>query len=398
MPQVKTLPVTFPLQAIQHVSTSIGTRSIPGAVWLALLGIASTMVGATWDLAWHMSIGRDVFFTPPHILIGLGGILPGIACVYTILATTLTGSSRAGSASIRVLGLDGPGGAFLTLWGSVAMVASAPFDNWWHNAYGLDLQFATPPHALLSLGYFAIRIGAILWVACKIDSASPTLRKRRSWLILIVGATCVMIPPVPVLAFTSRSYMHTATCYLAIAAFTPLMVIATKGASAHRWGCTIVTSIYMGLGVASEWLIPLFPAEPKLGPVYHNVTHLIPLQFPLLLIVPGLTADLLLQRLEPRSSWTKALCVGPSFVLSMIAVQWPFANYLMSPPSRTWIFGTAYFAYSDPAGILSPAYRFKTIESSPTVFALTLVAAFAVAILSTRLGVGWGDWMARVRR
>ena len=36
------------------------------------------------------------------------------------------------------------------------------------------------------------------------------------------------------------------------------------------------------------WVLPLFPAQPKLGPVYREVTHFIPWEFPLLLIVPAI--------------------------------------------------------------------------------------------------------------
>src|SRR6185503_5907357 len=43
-----------------------------------------------------------------------------------------------------------------------AMLVSAPFDNWWHNAYGLDVQIVSPPHMVLAAGMVAIVIGALL--------------------------------------------------------------------------------------------------------------------------------------------------------------------------------------------------------------------------------------------
>ena len=43
-------------------------------------------------------------------------------------------------------------GRFLAGWGGIAMLTSAPFDNWWHAAYGLDVKIVSPPHALLILG------------------------------------------------------------------------------------------------------------------------------------------------------------------------------------------------------------------------------------------------------
>lgn len=30
------------------------------------------------------------------------------------------------------------------------MITSAPFDKWWHNAYGLDTKVVSPPHVPLA--------------------------------------------------------------------------------------------------------------------------------------------------------------------------------------------------------------------------------------------------------
>ena len=55
-------------------------------------------------------------------------------------------------ASVNVFGLRAPLGVFLAGWGGIAMITSAPFDNWWHAAYGLDVKIVSPPHTLLILG------------------------------------------------------------------------------------------------------------------------------------------------------------------------------------------------------------------------------------------------------
>ena len=44
------------------------------------------------------------------------------------------------------------------------------------------------------------------------------------------------------------------------------------------------------------WLFPFFPATPKLGPVYQHITHMVPMEFPLLVIVPAFLLDLLRPR------------------------------------------------------------------------------------------------------
>lgn len=396
MSQARTVLAVLPLQSRPLVLAE--AVSIPRALWLMVAGITLALVGGTWDFAWHMSIGRDTMWVPPHIMVQVGGILVGIACAYAILATTLAGSGPARDASVRVLGLHGPGGAFIALWGSIAMFASEPFDNWWHNAYGLDVKMITPPHGLLFLGSFAAKVGAMAWIASTMSHSMDALRGRLRWLFLVVGSLGLTQFAKLIIVATLTENMHTAACYLAVALFIPSILVATGCAAAHKWGCTIAAAIYTAISLGAEWLLPLFPAQPKLGPVYHNVTHLIPMGFPLLLIVPALVADLLLQKLERRSFWFKAICVGPAFLLSFLTVQWPFANFLMSPAARNWFFGTAYFAYGDPAGFLYDPYKFTAAEKPPGAFLLTMTIAFVASIVTTRFGLAWGNWMRRVRR
>jgi hypothetical protein len=67
-------------------------------------------------------------------------------------------------------------------------------------------------------------------------------------------------------------------------------------ASRERWACTILAAVYTMFGIAFLWILPLFPAEPKLGPVYRQITHFIPWEFPLLIMVPAFVMDLIFQR------------------------------------------------------------------------------------------------------
>jgi hypothetical protein len=394
----QTVSAGMPFQARTTEYASAAAVSIPWTIWFMVAGIASGLIGGIWDISWHMSIGRDSFWTPAHIAIQLTGVLVGIACGYMILTTSFAGRPAARDASVRIMGFHGPIGAFVAVWGCVAMLASAPFDNWWHNAYGLDVKIVSPPHTLLSLGSFAIRIGTLALIATLMNRSGDALRRKLAWLFLFVGATGVAQLSLIIIQPTWLTNMHTASCYLAVALFIPPVLIGAGWGAARKWACTITAAIYTGIGLGAEWLLPLFPAQPKLGPVYQNVTHLIPLRFPLLLIVPAIVADLLLRKLEQRPAWTKAALVGPAFVLSFLAVQWPFANFLMSPASRNWVFGTAYFAYFDPAGFLYDPYKFVVAESTRAAFLLVMAAAILASILTTRLGLAWGDWMRRVRR
>ena len=86
------------------------------------------------------------------MMIYLCGVLAGIACGYLILSTTFQSHSPLRDVSVSMWGFRGPLGAFICAWGGVAMITSAPFDNWWHDAYGLDVKILSPPHMLLVAG------------------------------------------------------------------------------------------------------------------------------------------------------------------------------------------------------------------------------------------------------
>ena len=68
-------------------------------------------------------------------------------------------------------GFRGPLGAWVCIWGAIAMIASGPFDDWWHNAYGLDVEILSPPHAVLAAGILAIQIGAMLMILARQNNA-----------------------------------------------------------------------------------------------------------------------------------------------------------------------------------------------------------------------------------
>src|SRR5205085_8764645 len=92
---------------------------------------------------------------------------------------------------------------------------------------------------------------------------------------------------------------------------------------------------------------PLFPAEAKLGPVLTRVSHMIPLQFPLLLFVPALAVDWLVQRMAGRNKWLLALAASVAFLVVLLAVEWPLAGFMVSRGARNWVFGMNYFGYRD---------------------------------------------------
>ena len=372
--------------------------AVPWYVWSLFVAVVSVVIGGYWDISWHMSIGRDSFWTPAHILIQMCGIIAGVSCAYLIFSTTFNSNAPLRPASVRVLGFRGPLGAFIAAWGGATMITSAPFDNWWHNAYGLDVKIFSPPHVVLDGGVLAIQIGAVVLVASTMNRSSGELRVKLDRLLLLLGGMITMLALTVVWESTYRVLMHTAQCYRAVAVVAPVVLIGFAKVSDRRWACTIVAAIYTVYAMAMLWIMPLFPATPKLGPVYQRITHMVPMEFPLLIIVPAFAPDLLRLKIAGRARWAQASVYGLIFLAIFVVVQWQFAKFLISPESANWFFGTKYFAYfSSPIGF-DVHHMFVPIERIRGGYWPVMLEAVVLAILSSRLGMAWGEWVRSVRR
>jgi hypothetical protein len=159
-----------------------------------------------------------------------------------------------------------------------------------------------------------------------------------------------------------------------------------------------VAGIHFVLWLLALWLVPLVPAQAKLGPVYTKITHLVPLEFPLLLFAGAAALDLLLDRLAGRNKWLQAVVAGTGFLVVMILVQWPLGNFLVSPLAENRFFGTDYYPYMQRPSEYHYSHEFSIYEKTRAEFWLGMAFAFLAVILTTRVGLAWGDWMRRVRR
>lgn len=373
--------------------------AVPWYVWSAVLAVTSTTVGLYWDISWHTGIGRDTFWTPAHLAIQFGAVLSGLSCAYLILHTTFSGDSQSKKSSVKIWGFRGPLGAFIAAWGGFAMLTSAPFDNWWHDSFGLDIKILSPPHVLLFIGIITMGLGGLVLIVGQMNRSTSVARAQLNWLLLYSGSLllCLLI----MLGYEylgDNTLMHSAIFYRVLGMLAPLALIGIARVSGHGWAATIVASFYTALWLAGLWIFPLFAAQAKLGPVFTQITHMIPLGFPLL-IIPGAAAmDYVLNRFGSRSKFVQAAIAGAGFMAVMLAVNWPFGEFLISPLARNWVFGMNYFGYFMRPSDYHLAWEFNSYEKTRGEFWIGMGIALIVTIISARLGLAWGDWMRRIRR
>lgn len=104
---------------------------------LITTALFSAVLAGTWDVWWHGALGRESFWSPPHLLL--------YASVLVAIGTGFLGFWKTKEQSMKWLAII----LFL-------IPASAPFDELWHRLFGVEqvsnpLIVWSPPHVILVL-------------------------------------------------------------------------------------------------------------------------------------------------------------------------------------------------------------------------------------------------------
>lgn len=398
---------------------------------IVMLGSTLIVVGILWDISWHRTVGRDTFWTPAHIAIQLGGLIGGFTAGWLVIRTTFFGTTAEKAAAVKLWGFHAPLGAWLTIWGCLAMLTSAPFDNWWHDAYGLDVKIISPPHAVLALGMWSVVGGCLLLVLReqnngtlaglekvgqtsrlssisteKFDKAgeTPALLLSGRWFFIYGAGVLLAMASVFLTEVSWPNDQHTARFLTWSAATYPFYLVGMARASKFRWGATMIALVYMLIGGGMTWILPLFEGHPKLGPIYNPVDHFVPLAFPMLLVVPAFAIDLVRNFVGQGRRWWRDITIvvlcAAAFVALFAVTQWHFSKFLIGPHGQNWFFAAdRHWGYTE--GPNDWRYKFwdsrGSLEHAPIV-ARTYYYAFIGALISSSLGLIVGNWMAKVRR
>ena len=391
----------------------VQSESIPLYLGFLVAAAAAADIGLHWDISWHRSIGRAAFWTPPHAMIYLCGALAAMACGYLIFAATYRRASFPKGIAVRMGSYRGPIGGFLALWGIGAMLTSAPFDNWWHINYGLDMKILSLPHVLLMLGILAVQTGGLLLVAAHVNRKESDRRKdlpagqapahervSKVWIAIYFyfGAAILTLLMVAIAQFTARSNMRGMLMYWVVALVAPAILAGLARAVERNWAATLIAAGYSAFCLIMLWILPLFPAAPGVGLVLTDVTHMIPLEFPLLLIAPAAALDLLFLKIKHLNKFVLSIITGVVFLSVFMYVQWEFAGFLQSPGARNWLFGAHYIDFSTSPFSDYAQHKFIGKGTLDPRFNFGVAIALACAVVSAWAGFVWGDWMRRLRR
>jgi hypothetical protein len=375
--------------------------------WPSLLmaaAVTSIAVGIVWDISWHETIGRDTFWTPAHMAIYLGGVLAGCTSGWLAVKYTFFGGQKERDASVSVFGARAPLGAWVAIWGAIAMITSAPFDNWWHNAYGLDVKIISPPHVVLGLGMLGISVGSLLMVLSRQNRLLES-SKKGSGLFIYTGGVFVLLGAVFLLEYIFPNEQHGGMFYIVCMMMFPARFVALSYAGRTSLPATGVAVVYMALLCVVDWILMLFPAHPKLAPIFNPVTHMVALPFPLLLVFPALAVDLVLWKTREMrgiiSLGAIAIVLGTLYLAVFIPVQWFSSEFLISHHADNWFFmGDRIWGYGEGVGDWWHQFwrRDPARADADFLTGKAIAWSWGIAIVGAAVGLFFGRWMRKVRR
>ena len=206
--------------------------------------------GLTWDIRWHMTVGRDSFWIAPHVMI-YASVALGVLVAFGVLARDTERVRRglpAPPAAIRVAGLVGTRGFHVVAWGLALVVIAAPIDDLWHRLFGLDVSLWSPPHLLGLFGSVVSTAGCLV-AAVEVHRRGAT----RLAALLLGGALFyagvrITLDPAFLIGYSRGGV--TFHLYAILGALVlPVPLLAAARLTDRRWAPLVAVSIAVVLGV-----------------------------------------------------------------------------------------------------------------------------------------------------
>ncbi|MBS3941477.1 MAG: hypothetical protein KG028_11000 [Actinobacteria bacterium] len=200
---------------------------------LTVTGGVLALFGTYWDESWHSYVGRDSFFSPPHLALYAGVVVALAGVGWWALAVRRV-AGWGGVLQNRPLLAAAAGGA--------TTLVAGPIDEAWHALFGRDAVLWSPPHMLGVIGMIALAAGVL--------AGGSRTRHHRGW-SLALGVGLLGAALVPVMEYEADVPQFAALWYVPAlvggAVFTFGLV---ERALPGRWVVTQIAAAYTLLRIA----------------------------------------------------------------------------------------------------------------------------------------------------
>jgi hypothetical protein len=327
------------------------------SIWIMLYLLLQAELGLGWDRRWHDYLGRDQFWIPPHILIYSGVGAAGVIALLVVLIETVRYWRRVpgvdDSSTVSILHyFHAPLGFILLGFGALTDLIAAPFDNYWHELYGIDVTLWAPFHLMGTFGGLMAGIGVVYAVAAEINYDRRSGRPLRRWLglsgmewtclILFTGIVEISLPALTAFAALPLGSLQLITYPLVLALAGGLCLVSAVQVTRKPGAATLTALMICMLSLFTQSFVitGLWWAVDNLGMIFRpsagapvlNVTIVL---VPWLFVIAGLLIDVIAYRQRRRDAkdfeqnglhniWLIALCValpawlGPSTIVALL--------------------------------------------------------------------------------
>src|SRR5688500_7524710 len=214
------------------------------AVWALLLAKLTGGWGLAWDIRWHVLIGRDSFWIPPHVLT-YASVTAGVVVASGVVAveTWLARGGRAPGDTVRLAGRVATRGFHLVWLGMALTVVAAPIDELWHRLFGIDVTLWSPPH-LLGLAGAQVSTLALLIVPLEVWPAGSRARLVALFAAgtFLLGTFAIVTDPAGRIAFLHGGILFF-TWPVLMALFTAFCLVLTTRMTGWRSGPLVVIAL-----------------------------------------------------------------------------------------------------------------------------------------------------------
>ncbi len=364
-------------------------------VAIALLKLGN-LFGGIWDIQWHVAIGRDSLWIPPHLLV-LAAFASGLGLVITALVheTRLARSGVHLEGTTRLGPIYAPPALFGVFLGFVGALLSGGFDELWHEIFGIDVTLWSPPHLAIMLCTMIVDYSLLMGLAASAARMGWKFEPRRAffWAFILVGAYTFeavnfQMAQAFIVSFHAQGAGLIGLLFpILVGALFPMSLLLILGLSRRFWIAVpifLLTLVleYIGVGLASAGFAILRPVSVVEDFVRANPDSTIALarQFARAIGFGGLIGF--------EQAWTMMLSGVPLGLVSLMQL-WPWAKrriWMAAPVYAASLVLTSYLWFQ-----LIPTLRGYRIAWYDVAIGMALAAMVglifgAIGLWLTRLG------------
>ena len=295
---------------------------------VALFGALISFFGTSWDVQWHVFVGRDRTLIPPHEMMLAGITIGGIAAVTVIITETIWARRYSSMAQqfTPFAGLfSGPLGAYIVGYAALNSAVAFPLDTYWHTLYGIDVTLWAPFHIMIISGMALMAFGSVYMLAssARIAARLHESKAERSAYVGMIVAFATSLALFTLLVFSGSSLDQSVS--LGFASFTLFpflsalllgcMLVGATYALPWKWVATSVVAVsllfvlidQLAIPPALNWLMQI--EQLTFRTVHHSnppQISVVAISWPLLSLVSAILIDVCVQRARQKG-WSKRL-------------------------------------------------------------------------------------------